>query len=114
MSNIQLSSYSRETLEHLLKIVKSYRSGLKQIGKRAKLEDPNNPIPIRAIVELHPSLDEKDGVRYAEAVIHSVFPTYTGESPLIRKNDELKGGARVFVGDDMVDVTMQKFESLLK
>ena len=114
MSHINLSSYPRETLEHLLKVVKSYRSWLKQIWKRALLEDPKSPTPVRAIVELHGSMDEKDGQRYAESVIKYAFPTYTWESPLVRKNDELKGGARVFVGDDMVDVTMQKFESLLK
>lgn len=114
MDKIQLTSYPRETLEHLLKVVKSYRNGLKQIGKRAKLEDPKNPTPIRALVEIHSGMDEKEWLRYADAVIQFAFPTYTWESPLIRKNDELKGGARVFVGDDMVDVTMQKFESLLK
>ena len=114
MSNINLASYSRETLEHLLRVAKSYRSGLKQIGKRAKLEDPNAPTPVRALVELHTDMDEKDGLRYAEAVIKYAFPTYTWESPLVKKNEHLKGGARVFVGDDMVDVTMQKFESLLQ
>ncbi len=114
MSQIQLSSYSRETLENLLKIIKSYKSWLKQIWKRAQLVDPNNPAPIRALVELHDWLDENEGLKYAQSVIKFAFPTYTWESPLVRKNPELKGGARVCVGDDMVDVSMQKFESLLK
>lgn len=113
MSHINLSSYSRETLEHLLKVVKSYRTGLKQIGKRAKLEDPNTPTPVRAFVEIHSGMDEKEGIRYAQAVIQYAFPTYTWESPVVKVNPELKGGARVFVGDDMVDVTLQKFESLI-
>jgi hypothetical protein len=47
-------------------------------------------------------------------MIKYAFPSYVGEPPIIRKNDTLKGGARVFVGDDMVDVSMQKFENLLK
>lgn len=94
--------------------MKSYRNGLKQIGKRTILHDPKNPIPVRAIVEIHSSMDEKEWLRYASAIIKYAFPTYTWESPLVKSNDELKGGARVFVGDDMVDVTMQKFESLLK
>jgi hypothetical protein len=58
MTNSNLSSYSRETLEHLLMMMKSYRNGLKQIGKRAKLIDPNNLPAIRATIEVHSGMDE--------------------------------------------------------
>lgn len=60
MSKTQLHSYPRETLEHLLKILKSYRNGLKQIGKRAQLEDPSSPLPVRAFVEIHSGMNETE------------------------------------------------------
>lgn len=114
MSNLNLTSYPRETLEHVLKIVKLYRSHLKQIGKRADFIDPENPPAIRAIVEVHPDIDRDMAQKYAESVIRFAFPNYTGISPVVKINAALKGGARVFVGDDMVDVSMQKFENLLQ
>jgi hypothetical protein len=114
MSTVNLSSYPRETLEHLLRMLKSYRASLKQIGKRAELIDPLDPPSLRAIIEHHSSMEPEDAEKYAKAAIAFAFPKYTGASAVLRKNDTLKGGARVFVGDDMVDVSLQKFESLLK
>ncbi len=114
MTTLNLSTYSREQLEHILKMLKSYKNGLKQIGKRAVLIDPKNPPKTRAVIEMHSGLDEKQAEKYAQAVIHTTFPEYSGDTALLRKNDSLKWWARVFVGDDMVDITMQKFESLLK
>jgi hypothetical protein len=95
-------------------MLKSYRNGLKQIGKRAILIDPLDPPGIQAVVEMHSGMSEDAARKYAESMIRYAFPSYTGESPVVRTNDTLKGGARVFVGDDMVDVSLQKFESLLK
>lgn len=114
MSSLNLTAYSREQLEHLLKMMKSYRNWLKQIGKRAHLSDPDHPTPIQAVVEYNPTMETKDVTEYALACIRYAFPAYTGASPILKANNELKWGARVFVGDDMVDISFQKFESLLK
>lgn len=114
MSTLNLTSYSRETLEHLLLMMKSYRSSLKQIGKRTVLIDPENPPAIAARIEYPSSMEDSFAKEYAQGVLKYAFPAYDGASPLLSKNDSLTGGARVFVGDDMVDVSFQKLESLLK
>ncbi len=90
MTTISLSSYPRETLEHLLKMLKSYKNGLKQIGKRAVLTDPSDLPPVRAVVEYMPTMEEKDVTQYALSCIRYAFPSYTGEAPLLRPNAELK------------------------
>ncbi len=40
MSSIHLSSYSKQDLQEVLRIVRDYRSARKQIGNRAVLRDP--------------------------------------------------------------------------
>lgn len=65
MPTLNLTSYSRETLEHLLSMMKSYRSSLKQIGKRATLIDPENPPAISARIEYPSSMEENFASQYA-------------------------------------------------
>lgn len=95
-------------------MLKSYKNGLRQVGKRISLSDPLNPTPTQAVVEYMSSMTEGDILKYANACLSYAFPEYHGDAPILRKNDTLKWGARVFVGDDMVDVSFQKIESLLK
>lgn len=89
MKTLDLSSYSRETLEHVLSIAKSYRTSLKQIGKRTTLIDHRNPPGLRARVEYPSSLDTRSATEYAAACIAYAFPEYSGESPTLIQNDAL-------------------------
>lgn len=90
MTTINLSSYSRETLEHLLRMLKSYKNGLRQVGKRISLSDPLNPTPTQAVVEYMSSMAEGDILKYANACLSYAFPEYHGDAPILRKNDTLK------------------------
>ena len=115
MSRINLSSYSRETLEHILQIMKNYRISMKQVGNRAILLDPENLPEDVAIIEYAPSMDTTLVDRYARACLRFSFPEFKNTaSPIIRKNPLLTGGVRVFVWDNMVDVSFARFESLVK
>ena len=51
MSLATLSSYSREQLSDVLRILKAYKTGLVQIGHRAHLTDPQGIQSIRVRVE---------------------------------------------------------------
>ena len=51
MSLATLSSYSREQLSDVLRILKAYKTGLVQIGHRAYLVDPKENLSIRVRVE---------------------------------------------------------------
>ena len=91
MTTIDLSSYPRESLENILRIVKSYRNSLKQIGKRAHLFDPKNPPSIASIIEYASGMERDTVEKYAISCIKNLFPEYTGASPILRKNPELTG-----------------------
>jgi hypothetical protein len=88
---------------------------MKQIGKRAHLEDPKN-IPLAvARIEYASGIDQKILEKYATACLSYSFPEYKNDAkPLFVENPTLWAGVRVFVGDDMVDITLTHFESLLK
>lgn len=90
MTTLDLSSYSRESLEHLLLIMKSYRNSLKQIGRRARIVDPKNPPGVSAIVEYVSGMDKDSVEKYSRSCIAKLFPEYTGEVPIFRENPELK------------------------
>jgi hypothetical protein len=114
MKKLQLSSHSRDTLEAVLRIVKSYRNGLKQIGHRAKLLDPKSPPPIEVVIEYATGMTVESATSYAQKCIEILFPSFSGEKFILRENGLLTGGVRVFVGDDMVDVSYQRLQTLLK
>lgn len=90
MTTINISSYSREALEHLLRMLKSYKNGLRQVGKRMTLSDPLHPAPTQAVVEYMSSMTESDALKYAKACLSYAFPEYHGDAPILRKNDTLK------------------------
>lgn len=47
MTALSLSSYSREQLTDVLRIMKTYRASLMQVGHHAKIVDPDAPhIPV--------------------------------------------------------------------
>ncbi len=94
--------------------MKSYRNSLKQIGRRARIVDPKNPPGVSAIVEYVSGMDKDSVEKYSRSCIAKLFPEYTGEVPIFRENPELKWWVRVFVGDDMIDISFQKFETLFK
>ena len=92
MSTLDLTSYSRETLEHILRVMKQYKISLRQIGKRAVLIDPENPPAIASVVEYAPSIDTSMVEKYALACIKLSFPDYnSGKAPILRENPELTG-----------------------
>ena len=92
MTPLNFSSYSRDTLEHTLRILSIYRSSLKQIGKRAELIDPTIIQPLLTRIEYAPGMDASSIKKYADACIHFSFPEYVSTAtPVIRENSRLTG-----------------------
>ena len=94
--------------------MKAYRNSLKQVGKRGFLIDPKNPPKVQAIVEYGTGMDSKSVSLYAWACLKKLFPEYDGIDPIFRENSLIIGWVRVFVGDDMIDISYQKLKSFLK
>lgn len=103
-------SYSRDELSDVLRILKEYRTSLKQIGNRAVLSDSKHKSPKTFRIE-HTSVASQDFVRdFASGAIRRYFPeaSLDTEQRFI-VNDAIVGGIRIFYGDDMVDLSFQDF-----
>lgn len=106
-----LSSYSKADLTEALKGLKSYRAFDKQIGARGRdlfHRAASGQVAYRA---------EYFGEEYASiaSLVIAGFETHFGlklsESQIEwKRNDTLKGGVRLFVGDDMVDMSFGEME----
>lgn len=103
-------SCSRDELSDVLRILKEYRTSLKQIGNRAVLSDSKNKKAKTFRIE-HTSTVSEDFVRqFSDAAIQKYFPEASKD--VIRNfavNNRLIGGIRIFYGDDMLDLSFQDF-----
>lgn len=91
MNTNPITQYSREELQSMLRVLKTYKQSQRQIGKRSRVFDPKNPPTPALRVEyasgITPSLVEK----VAHSVIASHFTdasdlssiTYTENTHLI-------------------------------
>lgn len=108
MKTIDLSRYSKEALEGVLPVLKTYEKSLKQIGGRTFLTDTTSP---RIRVEYAPGVNTSTAEAYARSVLATSFSEITVvlKDIVYHENPQLTGGIRVFCGDDMVDVTFERF-----
>lgn len=107
---MNLSSYSKEELKDVLRILKDYRSVSMQIGKRAILSDQKQKEEKIFIIEHTEKIDKNALETFFNSACEKFFP----EAPknTFRKfmlNNKLVGGIRIFYGDDMVDLSFQDF-----
>ena len=112
---INLSTYSKADLEVALKGLKSYRALDKFIGRRG-----------RELFHRARSGQESYRVEYAggdikeiESLVITTYKTHFGvelsSSEITwKQNDSLKGGVRLFVGDDMLDISFKDAERKMK
>lgn len=114
MTNPVLSSYSREALNDTLRVLRNYKNSLRQVGKRAHLEDPRTHEAPTPSVEYAPGLDATLLKQYAENALKLYFSEYSGGTASINftENPKLVAGVRIRYGDDLVDLSFQKFTHL--
>ena len=115
MSLATLSSYSREQLSDILRILKAYKTGLVQIGHRAHLTDPLSATVVRVRVEYPTGASIEDIRSFAWASLREHFSIETIPTDIVFVEiPSLIGGIRIFAWDDMVDVSFQRFASQMK
>lgn len=110
MSNTKLSSYSREELTDILRVLKDYRTSLKQIGNRSILSDSKEKKEKIFKIEHTKEISENFLQDFSEKAIKRFFPE--ADSSVRREyilNEKIIGGIRVFYGDDMMDLSFQDF-----
>jgi hypothetical protein len=112
---MNLSSYSKSDLEIALKGLKSYRALDKFIGRRG-----------RELFHAGRSGKQSYRVEYfgadsksIEALVIATYNSHFGmclsrEDIIWKQNDSLKGGARLFAGDDMLDISFRDAERKMK
>ncbi len=115
MSLDTLSSYSREQLSEVLRILKAYKTGLVQIGHRARLIDSKESEVLAVRVEYPSGVSLVDIQAFAVGSLKEYFS-------LVKKSEDivfvevpsLIGGIKIFAWDDMVDVSFQRFANQIK
>ncbi len=97
MSLAPLSSYSREQLTDVLRILKSYKTGLVQIGHRAYLVDPKETMSVRVRVEYPVGASLEDIRSFAGSSMREHFGLETiPEDIVFVETPALIGGIRIF------------------
>ena len=103
------SQYSKEELTETLRLLKSYRAALKQVGNRATLIDSKNPKEKFFRIEYAPGISEDFLKNFAENACKTYFPEVATARKEYVLNEKIIGGIRVFYGDDMMDLSFQDF-----
>ncbi len=97
MSLATLSSYSREQLSDVLRILKAYKTGLVQIGHRAHLADPLSDTVIRVRVEYPTGASTEDIRSFAMSSMREYFGIEKiPEDIVFVETPALIGGIRIF------------------
>lgn len=73
MSNIDLSSYSKEELRDVLRVLKDYRTSLKQIGLRSEFSDVKIPKKNFFTIEYTSSADFDFIKKFADSACKKYF-----------------------------------------
>lgn len=71
-----LSSFSRESLTDVLRVLKDYKNTLRQVGKRAHITDRQHPIDLIPRVEYAPGLEKELIEKALPKALEKYFPEY--------------------------------------
>ncbi len=107
-------SLTRDQIIDTIRVLKNYKNSLRQVGKRAILMDPRSLMEDIPLVEYASGIDQSLLRKYSESATSVYFPDYLGSSDAItfRENANLTAGIRIHFGDDLVDISFQKYKHL--
>jgi len=111
---VNISSYNKSDLSTILKGLKFYRALEKQVGARgrelfARSRSSHESYRVEYVWEDHTSLEP-----LVLSTYQSRFDIQVPREQIVwKRNDALKWGVRLFVGDDMVDVSFKEAERKL-
>lgn len=114
MNTKDISHYSREELQDILRVLKTYKQSHRQIGARARIYDPKNPPEPELRVEYASGISQSLLEKILQSAIALHFPDIKDQSNVVyTENTHLTGGIRIFYGDDMVDISFQRFVNMI-
>lgn len=112
---MNLSSYSKSDLETALKGLKVYRALDKFVGRRGRELFHRARSKQESYRVEYFGKDSKSIESLVIATYESHFGIQLSPSEIVwRQNDSLKGGARLFHGDDMLDISFRDAERKMK
>jgi len=114
MKSINLSNYSPELLDEVLSVLRFYTTALKQIWDRAELRNPKQAKISQVRVEYARWADESFVQSFTGKILSRFFPDSDKDACTYTENPKITGWIRIFFGDDMVDISFEKFAHLIK
>lgn len=112
--SVSLSSFSKTELPEVLRSLKSYKKMLKEMGGRASVYFFTD-VKKNYRAEYDATMDMSLVESYVLAAFQKHFDVQlTKEDIRFTANTSLISGARIFAGDDMVDVTFKNIENTFK
>lgn len=112
MSDISLTSYSKEDLSYALRLLRNYKNTYNQIGKRAKFF-PSSKSEKAFRIQHTDNISQEEITRFASLYISQFFSEVKDPKITYEINNDITGGMRLFYGDDMIDISFQKFSQLI-
>ncbi|OIP52132.1 hypothetical protein AUK10_04055 [Candidatus Gracilibacteria bacterium CG2_30_37_12] len=113
---MDFSTHSKTELQNLLKGLKSYRALEKFVGRRGRALFARTQSGTKLYRVEYFGEDNRNTL---EPITLSAYTRHFGEmidskSIEWKQNDTIRGGIRIFSGDDMMDISFQEVENRLK
>lgn len=111
----KIENLSKVELEELLKNLRLYKDLIKKVWKRwekifSHLFNWENVY----LVEYYWDLEESYVLKESKEIYKNLFDAKVNDADIkIVKNQEIKWGMKVYLNDDLVDLSFQKFYNLL-
>jgi len=114
MENIE--KLNKQELEDLLKNLRTYKDLMKKVWKRGKkIYDNVFNWKNEYVVEYFDKLDSDYVLKEALEIYNKVFWVKVSDSEVkLVENPNVKGGMKVYLNDNLVDLSFLKFYNILK
>lgn len=113
---MEINKYSKSELTEISKLLKKYKSLRKNIGKKSSLViEGELSWEVRVLVEYFPALDKNSITEKVSFIYSSIFEKKINSSKINWKENELLAWwIRLFLWDDMLDISFENVRNALK
>ncbi|MCD5385377.1 hypothetical protein LRZ95_01780 [Candidatus Gracilibacteria bacterium] len=110
-----LEGLDKAELELLLKDLKIYKDLIKKVGKRGKqIFDNKFNNKNEFVVEYYGDIDESFVLAKAKEIYNKIFDINVKDDDIkLVKNNEIKGGMKIYLNDNLIDLSFLKFYNIL-
>ncbi|MDD2487404.1 MAG: hypothetical protein PHS92_03470 [Candidatus Gracilibacteria bacterium] len=113
---MDINKYSKTELSKIIKLMKKYRTLKKNIGRKSyEVIHAELTQEQRLSVEYFPEVQKNDILVLVKDLYKDVFGIETSEDKIIwKENPNLRGGLRLFFGDELMDVSFESVENKIR